>query len=61
MYEKVKLKGHESFCIREGWVTKGLLAVQENPRVFSEKDEISPASLTAVAFAASFPDGRSIP
>mgnify|MGYP000842795316 FL=1 len=31
-----RLKGHESFTLREGWLTKGLNAVHENPTVFSE-------------------------
>lgn len=31
-----RLKGHESFVLREGWLTKGLKAVHDNPRVFSE-------------------------
>ena len=31
-----KLKGHETFCIREGWLSKGLHAVVENDRVFGE-------------------------
>ena len=31
-----RLKGHESFTLREGWLTKGLNAVNDNPRVFSE-------------------------
>lgn len=39
MSEKVKMKGHESFSIREGWLTKGLFEVSENPKVFSEKDQ----------------------
>lgn len=30
-----KLKGHESFIVREGWLQKGLAAVQEDPNVFS--------------------------
>ena len=30
-----RLKGHESFYLREGWLTKGLRAVDANPRVFS--------------------------
>ena len=34
--KKYKLKGHETFCIREGWLAKGIQAVQENPKVFSE-------------------------
>lgn len=32
---KYKLKGHESFILREGWLTKGLRAIEENPKVFS--------------------------
>lgn len=32
----VKLKGHETFVIREGWLAKGMKAVAENPRVFLE-------------------------
>ena len=32
---KYKLKGHESFVLRDGWLTKGLRAVENNPRVFS--------------------------
>ena len=34
--KKVKLKGHETFGIREGWLSKGMRAVIENPRVFSK-------------------------
>lgn len=33
---KYRLKGHESFTLREGWLTKGLMAVNENPDVFGE-------------------------
>lgn len=33
---KYRLKGHESFAIREGWITKGLVAVESNPFLFSE-------------------------
>ena len=33
---KFKLKGHESFILRDGWLTKGLRAVTSNNRVFSE-------------------------
>lgn len=32
---KYKLKGNESFCIREGWLNKGITAIQELPPVFS--------------------------
>lgn len=31
-----RLKGHESFVLREGWLTKGLKAVNDNSRVFFE-------------------------
>ena len=34
--KKYKVRGHESFCIREGWLSKGLHAVRENPKVFSK-------------------------
>ena len=29
------LAGHDSFYLREGWLRKGLLAVSENPAIFS--------------------------
>lgn len=35
MKKKFKLKGHESFVLRDGWLTKGLRAVKEDNRVFS--------------------------
>ena len=35
MEKKYKLKGHESFVLRDGWLTKGLRAVKENNRLFS--------------------------
>lgn len=38
MINKVKMKRHESFSIREGWLSKGLLAVKKNERVFSSED-----------------------
>jgi len=34
--KKIRLKGHETFILREGWLTKGLLEVAENSKVFSE-------------------------
>ena len=37
MSDKVKLKGHESFSIREGWLTKGLFEVKNNSKLFSRK------------------------
>lgn len=36
MSNKYKIKGHETFGIREGWINKGIAAVHDNPRVFSE-------------------------
>lgn len=38
MNNKVRLKGHESFAIREGWLTKGILEINENPKLFFEKN-----------------------
>lgn len=34
--QKIRLKGHETFILRDGWLTKGLFAVEKNPKVFSE-------------------------
>ncbi len=34
--KKIRLKGHETFILREGWLAKGLKAVADNPKVFSE-------------------------
>lgn len=31
-----KLKGHETFALRDGWLNKGLAKVDANPKVFSE-------------------------
>ncbi len=36
MNHPVRFKGHESFIIREGWLTKGLREVKRNPKVFCE-------------------------
>ena len=33
---KIRLKGHETFILREGWVTKGLYAVQNDTGVFGK-------------------------
>lgn len=38
MINKVKMKRHESFSIREGWLAKGLVAVKEDSKVFSSSD-----------------------
>lgn len=37
MDNKIRLKGHESFSIREGWITKGIFEIKKNPKLFSEK------------------------
>lgn len=34
---KYKIKGNESFSIREGWLAKGLFAIEENMYVFSRE------------------------
>ncbi len=34
--KKIRLKGHETFILREGWLAKGIRAVADNPKVFSE-------------------------
>lgn len=31
----IRLKGHEKFHLREGWITKGLYGVQKDPKVFA--------------------------
>lgn len=33
---KYKIKGHETFGIREGWLSKGMAEVEKDPRVFSK-------------------------
>ncbi len=35
---KVKLKGNESFNIREGWLRKGMRCVAEDPRLFAKRE-----------------------
>jgi len=35
---KIRLKAHESFYIREGWLRKGIKNVHNNPRVFINED-----------------------
>lgn len=38
MDKKIKMKRHESFSIREGWLVKGIKAIINNPRVFSSQN-----------------------
>lgn len=33
---KYRLKGHESFILRDGWLTKGIQAVEKDNAVFSK-------------------------
>ena len=33
---RIRLKGHETFILRDGWLTKGLMAVAADPKVFSK-------------------------
>ena len=40
---KIRLKGHETFILREGWLAKGLRAVSDDPKVFSEYSRRSKA------------------
>ncbi|MCI9007955.1 MAG: DUF4007 family protein [Lachnospiraceae bacterium] len=35
---KIKLQGHEKFALREGWLNKGIMMLEKNPKVFQEKD-----------------------
>ena len=36
MIKKIRLKGHETFILREGWLTKGLAAAEKDGMVFSK-------------------------
>lgn len=38
MENSVKMKRHESFSIREGWIAKGIKAIKKNPKVFSSQN-----------------------
>ena len=33
-----KIKGHEKFPLREGWLTKGMQAIEKPSRVFTSND-----------------------
>lgn len=35
---KFRIKGHEKFAVREGWLNKGIIAVDKNKDVFTRKD-----------------------
>ncbi len=52
MAVKFRLKGNASFTLRDGWLTKGLMAVDRNPKVFknnSGMDELGVGSAMAVS------------
>ena len=34
---KFRLQGHEKFALREGWLSKGLTVIKEDPMVFRSK------------------------
>lgn len=38
MINKIKMKRHESFTIREGWLSKGLIAIRNNDKAFSSEN-----------------------
>ena len=38
MNMKIKMKRHESFSIREGWLAKGIKAIKKDTKVFSSPD-----------------------
>ena len=33
-----RISGHEKFALREGWISKGILAIENNPRIFLQSD-----------------------
>ena len=37
MNSKVRMKRHESFSIREGWLAKGIRGIKNDSKVFSEE------------------------
>ena len=42
---KYKLKGNESFCIREGWLHKGMTGIQKEETIFSSDDAMDKLGL----------------
>ena len=38
MNMKIKMKRHESFSIREGWLAKGIKDIKKDAKVFSSPD-----------------------
>lgn len=35
--ERITLKGHGGFSIREGWITKGMMGIRDNPALFARE------------------------
>lgn len=35
---RIKMKRHETFSIREGWLAKGMKAIENNPKLFTDPD-----------------------
>lgn len=35
---KIRLQGHEKFALRDGWLNKGIIILQKDPKAFSKKD-----------------------
>ena len=35
---KIRLQGHEKFPLRDGWLNKGLIIVDEEPKIFNSKE-----------------------
>lgn len=44
---KIRLKGHESFYIREGWLRKGVMAIQKDKFIFTNEDAVDELGIGA--------------
>ena len=43
----MKIRAHETFCIRKGWLHKGIKNIQANHRLFTSKD-INPCDVLGI-------------
>lgn len=43
----MKIRAHETFCIRKGWLHKGIKNIYSNPRLFTNKD-INPCDILGI-------------
>lgn len=43
----MKIRAHETFCIRKGWLHKGVKNIIENPRLFTNK-ELNPIDILGI-------------